>query len=493
MRKSNTRYIIAVIGGLLVISLVTACTNLEKMPPTGQPFVSVSADKTYGEAPLSVSFTITAIPARGSISKLIIDYGDGTQEDITENLKENVAYASHTYNSVGTFKVRVSAFDKNGSSSAELQIITNDKPLVSNLKAYTNPTFTKEATDFMPYSDVYIKADCMDSQGIGYVMIDWGDGVKEQVFGECVGSHEYSKEGVYTIKMTVHDAVLNAPYPLTNTASLTINIKYGIEPENNPPNISIQADNALGEAPLEVTLYVGVSDPDGSISEVKVDWGDGNAETLGSADQIVTRNGRTIYKKTHIYSTPGVFTITVIAKDDKGEVSTDTTYVYVASSKPVLAVTFKDHLGQNPKDKTYSIDMTVYEKQATIFADLLAYDLTPYDIVTVKKWDYADNSTRIEIVRNPMWWTGIYINDEYAKMEFEPWTIMNSPGGWYPDGITVKVTVTIYALKSGVAENRYCEKGPWFDNLHECEEIIGRIKAEPSHVSHETKFTVKPE
>jgi len=371
------------------------------MPSTGQPLVSVSADKTYGEAPLSVSFTITAIPARGSISKLIIDYGNGTQEDITENLKENVAYASHTYNSVGTFKVRVSAFDKNGSSSTELQIITNDKPLVSNLKAYTNPTFTKEATDFMPYSTVFIKADCMDSRGIGYVMIDWGDGVKEQVFGECVGSHEYSKEGVYTIKMTVYEVVLNAPYPLTNTASLTINIKYGIEPENNPPNISIQAENASGEAPLEVTLYVGISDPDGSISEVKVDWGDGNAETLGTSDQIGTRDGRTIYKKTHIYSTPGLFRITVIAKDDKGEVSTDTTYVSVASSKPVLAVTFKDHLGQNPKDKIYPIDMTVYNEQATISADLLAYDLTSYDIVTVTREDYADNSTRIIIWRNP--------------------------------------------------------------------------------------------
>ena len=462
------------------------------MPSTGQPLVSVSADKTYGEAPLSVSFTITAIPARGSISKLIIDYGNGTQEDITENLKENVAYASHTYNSVGTFKVRVSAFDKNGSSSTELQIITNDKPLVSNLKAYTNPTFTKEATDFMPYSTVFIKADCMDSRGIGYVMIDWGDGVKEQVFGECVGSHEYSKEGVYTIKMTVYEVVLNAPYPLTNTASLTINIKYGIEPENNPPNISIQAENASGEAPLEVTLYVGVSDPDGSISEVKVDWGDGNAETLGTSDQIGTRDGRTIYKKTHIYSTPGLFRITVIAKDDKGEVSTDTTYVSVASSKPVLAVTFKDHLGQNPKDKIYPIDMTVYNEQATISADLLAYDLTSYDIVTVARWDYADNSTRIEIVRNPR--GGLYINHEYAKMEFDPDTIKRSPNRWYSEGITVTVTVTIYALKSGVVGGFWmtsCESDDsgW---PQPCDDIIKRIEAEPSHVSHETKFTVKP-
>jgi PKD repeat protein len=475
---------VAVVGFLFAVG---CAPDFDEMPPTGQPLVSISADKTSGEAPLSVSFMVTAIPARGSIRKLVIDYGDGKSENITKKLKEYVVSVSHTYNAIGTFKVRAIALDQNDSSDAQISITTNDKPIISNFKAYTDSTYTEEATEFMPNSYVYISAYCTDSHGIGLIEIDWGDGTVEQSW-DCAdpGSHRYSKEGAYTIKMKVRDY---AAQPLTNTASITVNIKYGIKPENQPPSLDIHAENTSGEAPLNVTLYVGVADVDGSVAEVKVDWGDGSAESLETADQMGKRDGRVIYKKNHTYSTAGGFTLTVIAKDDKDDISTETESINVTSVKPVLSVTFKDHTGADPKDKTYLIDMNKsYPPQATIFADLFAYDLGSYSIVPVEQVNYADGSTKIDIDVDYQW--KLYVNHKYMEIEFDPGSIDRSPKGSYSGGITATYKITIYAVKVGVVGSSVtCESDTSPNWAEQCEAIINKLTEEPSSG---TTFIVKP-
>jgi PKD repeat protein len=473
--------------------LTAGCTDLEKIPPTGKPLVSITADKTYGEAPLNVSFTVTAIPARGSIKKLVIDYGDGSSEDLTQKLKGDTISVSHEFKAIGVFTVRVAAMDENDNSQSEVQIITNDRPIISNLKAYSDSEYTKEATDFMPNTPVYIKALCMDT-GVIRTTIDWGDGNVEPSF-ECSGSHWYSKEGEYTIKVMVQDYALQ---PLTNVASITVKVRYGIPPTNKPPEVDIDLLNASGEAPLTVTLYVGAIDVDGSVSEVKVDWGDGKYETLGDTDKIGERDGRKLYKKEHIYTSQGIFTVTVIAKDDKGETPTPlpTRTVTVSSSKPILFVKFKDHTNQDPNGKTYNIDMTapLYTAQATISADILSYDITPYDIVEVLRADYADGSTIIGIGRLYSA-IDLRVRPDINILSISPSPIRLSPKSFYSSGITVNATVTIYAVKSGVVVvppgGLDCQSHPSND-LSECENIINTIKGHPSAVSIETRFTVRP-
>jgi PKD repeat protein len=468
------------------IILMLGCTNLEKMPPTGKPFISITADKTNGEAPLNVSFTVTAIPARGSIKKLVIDYGDGSSEDLTQKLKGDTVSVSHEFKAIGVFTVRVAAMDENDNSQSEVQIITNDRPIISNLKAYSDSEYTKEATVFMPNTYVYIKATCIDADGIRATIIDWGDGTVETSFSGCSGNHTYSKEGEYTINVMVQDY---APQPLTNVASITVKVRYGIPPINNPPRVDIMLLNASGEAPLTVTLYVGAIDVDGQVAEVKVDWGDGNYETL--TDKIEEPDSRKLYKKEHTYTSQGEFTLTVIAKDDKGEVSMKTGTVKVSSSKPILSVKFKDHTNADPNGKTYNIDMTAppYTAQATISADIFAYDITNYNIVEVIRVDYADGSTSISISSYP----GIYliVGPDINILPISPSLIRRSPKSSYSSGITANVTVTIYAVKSGVGGELDCQSHPSND-LSNCENIINRIKNHPSATSIETKFTVKP-
>lgn len=480
----------------LILLVAAGCVNLEEVPPTGQPFVSASADKVYGEAPLQVSFTITAIPARGSIQKLVIDYGDGSSEDLTQKISNNTVSVSHTYSSIGKFKVVVTASDKNGSSNAEIQITTNDKPIISNLKTYEDPGYTKDANEFLPSATVYIKANCFDSSGLGQVLIDWGDGSVEQS-QDCESSHQYSREGDYTIKITVYDmgVFAGAPEPLSNTASTTVNIKYGIEPGNSAPNISVNAENTSGEAPLSVTIYVGVFDVDGEVKEVKVDWGDGSVDTLGSGDQIGTREKRILYKKTHTYQNIGSFMITIIAKDDKDDVQiNNNTSVIVSSSRPLLSVAFKDHLNQDPNGKTYDVVMTDSQNQATITADILAYDYYDYNIVAVTEIKYADNSTRISI---GLFFSGTGVTHQPRQLiQVSPNDIYSTPNGFYPNGITATYRITIYALKSGVVSvvSPYsCEWPSWWGHpLSQCLQIINDIESHPSKVSASVSFKAEP-
>jgi PKD repeat protein len=479
-------------------------TDLEKIPPTGKPFVSITADKTYGEAPLNVSFTITAIPARGSIKKLMIDYGDGSSEDLTQKLKGDTISISHEFKAIGTFRVRVAAMDQNGSSEAEIQITTNDKPIISNLKAYKviySPSYSEIVTnEFVPGENVRIRALCIDHNPPFYGLIDWGDGSIDQILGECLGIHQYSAEGDYTIRLIVQDS---APHPLSNTASITVKVRYVITPTNMPPELDISLSSTAGEAPFSITLYVGVADIDGQVAEVKVDWGDGQVENIGDADKIGEIGGKKLYRKSHTYTSQGVFTVTVIAKDDKEGISTEEQTVIVYPLKPILSVRFKDQANQDPNNKTYDIDMTLDPdvNQVIIFTDILAYDFSYYDIIAVIRKDYADGSTRILVGPIAPYRIGIYssenyiINDLYDSLQISPGDILLSPMGFYPDGITVDYTVKIYAVKSGVAGIWWwsnCYYNGFFNNLPDCESRINTIENHPSSVYSERKFRVRP-
>ncbi len=490
---------------LASIILIAGCTNLEKMPPTGKPFVSITADKTYGEAPLNVSFTITAIPARGSIKKLMIDYGDGSSEDLTQKLKEDKVSVSHEFKAIGTFRVRVSAMDQNGSAEAEIQINTNDKPIISNLKAYKVtyfPSYSEIVTnEFTPGDNVRIRALCIDQNPPFYGLIDWGDGTIDQILGECSGIHTYSAEGDYTIRLIVQDS---APQPLSNTASITVKVRYVITPTNRPPELDISLSSTAGEAPFSTTLYVGVADIDGQVAEVKVDWGDGQVENIGDADKIGEIGGKKLYRKSHTYTSQGVFTVTVIAKDDKGGISTEEQTVIVYPLKPILSVRFKDHANQDPNNKTYDIDMTLDpdQVQVIILTDILAYDFSYYDLIAVIRKDYADGSTRILVGPIAPYRIGIYssenyiINDPDDSLQISPADILFSPIlGFYPDGITVDYTVKIYAVRSGVAGIwgwLNCYYNGFFNILPDCESRINTIENHPSSVYSERRFRVRP-
>ena len=90
-------------------------------------------------------------------------------------------------------------------------------------------------------------------------------------------------------------------------------------PPNQPPAWNtVDVSPTSGTAPLEVTLSASASDPDGTVREIRVDYGDGQQEVFGA-------NVNT----THIYHEPGSYTLTLTAVDDEGAGTTETVPITV--------------------------------------------------------------------------------------------------------------------------------------------------------------------
>ena len=120
---------------------------------------------------------------------------------------------------------------------------------------------------------------------------DYGDG--SPLGSGITSSHIYNTPGTYTVTLTVSDG------SLTGSATTTITVTA----PNTAPTASFTATPTSGEAPLTVSLDgSGSSDLEGSIVSYSWDYGDGSP--LGSG---VTSS--------HIYNTPGTYTVTLTVSD----------------------------------------------------------------------------------------------------------------------------------------------------------------------------------
>lgn len=78
-----------------------------------------------------------------------------------------------------------------------------------------------------------------------------------------------------------------------------------------------------GVAPFSVAFTVNGSDPDGTVSKVTIDFGDGPAQEITQGSGIGTKSVQA--QVSHTYSSPGTFTAKATLTDDTGVVSTGTT------------------------------------------------------------------------------------------------------------------------------------------------------------------------
>lgn len=94
----------------------TYVVNIENLSGSfavdAQPTVSVSADTTSGEEPLTVDFTGTATDARGSIVSYQWNFSDGGTSNNQNPL--------HTFNNVGLYDVTLTVTDDEGSTASDI-------------------------------------------------------------------------------------------------------------------------------------------------------------------------------------------------------------------------------------------------------------------------------------------------------------------------------------------------------------------------------------
>ena len=163
------------------------------------------------------------------------------------------------------------------------------------------------------------------------IVVDWGDGNRQElavVSGdeEIVATHAYADDGTYTVKIeaasdtgsAAFDAVAavieRSPAPTetpTETATATPTETPTPTPTETPaPNQAPTiAGLAFSSESLLGTLTASVTDDDGEVATVDIDWGDGrSSHRTGDFANIFA---------THRYGDPGEYTVRLVAVDDR--------------------------------------------------------------------------------------------------------------------------------------------------------------------------------
>ena len=283
-------------GGLW--SLIVNATDSPIPPNSG----SASTAVTLQDRPPVASFTSTPSSAPTGTAITFDGTGsydlDGTVVSYSWAFGDGAtgagAVVSHSYNLAKTYTVTLTVTDNGGvTGSTSSQVSIGDLPPVVS--------FTPSPSTANTGQSITLSITVSDPDGtIVSTRVDWGDSIVQLYSGAITSaSHSYTSTGsstfeIFTIIVTGTDN--NASYTSTSS-QVTINDRVPV-PSFNPSSTSL----ITGQ---NVTLTISAADPDGTVTALRVDWGDGNIDTLSG---IATSD-------IHSYSSTGtspsnVFTIT---------------------------------------------------------------------------------------------------------------------------------------------------------------------------------------
>ncbi len=142
--------------------------------------------------------------------------------------------------------------------------------------------------------------------------INFGDG--SALVNAVSASHTYATAGTFTVTATVTDN-------LGAIASKATAVQ--VTSANKPPIAALTVTPTSGYAPVTVTASTaGSSDPDGTVANSVINWGDGTSAAGPSA--------------THVYSTAGTYAITATVTDNQGAKSSTAASVTVQAPQVVV-------------------------------------------------------------------------------------------------------------------------------------------------------------
>ena len=273
--------------------------NLNIVPATFIPQVTVAATPTSGTAPLTVALTAKVTGGTAPITASW-NFGDGTAAGTTLDV-------NHTYTLSGSYSAKLTVTDSNhNSASGSVAIsVTTTTPL--SVTAQVTPT-TGTAPVLATFSSTA-------SGGSSPYRYSWALGDGGSATG-ATGSHLYTAPGVYGVVLTVTDSLGSTA---TASASVSVQGATGSFP------VSVTATPASGAAPLAVTF---AETSGGGTAPYSVVWvyGDG---TFGSGASA-----------SHTYSVNGLYEATAYVADSAGHVGSNTTSVSVSGASGATLAAF---------------------------------------------------------------------------------------------------------------------------------------------------------
>jgi PKD repeat protein len=286
-------------GNLVYVAIATGQVRRVRFSAGNlAPIAEASATPQAGGAPLLVQFSSGGTyDPNGDPLTLFWDFGDGT-------FASGPANPQHTYTGIGTFTAVLYAIDAHGASDSSAVVIET-----ANLPPVAHITTPIHGSTFYPGQWITFTADASDPEdGANLNFIwevslihnehlhpGWFTSIDPQPEFEAVGHGGSSDRFSYLIRLTVLDSGGLA----AADTSVIIPSTLGA---NQSPVASLQVSTHEGAAPLSVNLSGSASsDPDSDYLFYEWSFGDGTHAT-----------GPTT---THVYSEPGLYTVTLRVVD----------------------------------------------------------------------------------------------------------------------------------------------------------------------------------
>ena len=300
----------------------TAEVAVLNVPPvilnvTGPTEVDVDAEMS-----LLVNFFDGLPDPRGMIASLdtyiaTFFWGDGSTTVLFLGVNEFNFSGTHVYTEAGEYQIIITIFDDNGGEASAIWEINVDGDLA----------LVEAGPDgIIDEGSMFISAGFLaDDTGTYTAQIDYGDETGAQELQLNLGNtfdlqHLYCDNGVYTVLVTVFN---EGEEWGSDSAIVTVNnVAPTIESMSGPSADPMQ----LG---LPTQLNGEFSDPGCLDTHVAtIDWGDGDTTTINVPFGTYTVTGN------HIYTSAGVYLITLTVTDDDGGSDSMTLEYYVVIYDP---------------------------------------------------------------------------------------------------------------------------------------------------------------
>jgi PKD repeat protein len=240
----------------------------------------------------------------GTISNYSWDFGDG--------FFGSGKQPRHSYSSFGSYTVKLTVTDNEGSSSSFSQQIVVVVPPNINPQA----SFIFQLLSPYPDSDIIFDGrSSFDVDGsITSYTWNFGDGT---LSSGPIANHSFSNPGTYSVQLTVTDNRMGFS---SMTQTITIVVKPNIKPiaqfDSSAYILNLGQEFALNASSS--------SDPDGTITSYLWEFGDGQSMAGASTS--------------HVYASKGEYNLLLTVTDNSGGTSTISKTLVVADSPLTVAV-----------------------------------------------------------------------------------------------------------------------------------------------------------
>lgn len=349
-----------------------------------------------GEIPLNASFS--GIESTGDIASYNWEFGDGTT---------STGYlAYHTYSISATYTATLQVVDQ---IEATHQVSTTITALPSTVvpqpptAVFSSSTADGNAPNVVDFDGT---SSTTTNPPIVYSW-NFGDGTTGS--GQTT-QHTYTNDGTFTVSLEVTD-----DKGLTNSVDTPIIIIGTVEP-NVKPTALISTHLPGGDAPITISFDGSKSsDPDGTITGYSWNFGDGSTPGSGQTTQ-------------HTYTYEGIYTVSLLVTDDKGDTATATSQVACNVTLPALELNIE--VGEVSIDHNWVrvLFENSFSQPIVVAGPPSSDDVEPVLIrirnidqqgfeVRLQEWDYQDGSHAPETFSYIAMEKGTFTLDNGAKIE----------------------------------------------------------------------------